>query len=281
MSEKYVQKIGSQYPKRDVAFADEREIRWMGGQLSAHHTGTRTREEEEESPPELRIHEAEADLCEIVEGKLFLSSILCSHPSFLSLKGITRVVSLRKEPIAYLHSGPSLSLLHISVHDIASEDLLSHLERVFAFVDFASPLTRTLVHCEAGISRSAAMTIMLLMKAKHIRASEAYDWVKARRPIVCPNSGFVKQIIALENALFSKEDGNLFPSYVLETPDVYGHPFLARHLLDTRLKGTLATVEMATEALLETKGDCGGAMMMVVEGLKDSEKDQVKEKMGE
>lgn len=48
-----------------------------------------------------------------------------------------------------------------------------------------------LVHCAAGISRSASFVIAYLMKKKKLGMQEALEFVKSRRPGIFPNSGFL------------------------------------------------------------------------------------------
>ncbi|XP_030041806.1 dual specificity protein phosphatase 18-like [Microcaecilia unicolor] len=63
---------------------------------------------------------------------------------------------------------------------------------------------RTLVHCVAGVSRSATLCIAYLMKYEGISLREAHNWVKSRRPTIRPNAGFWHQLIAYEKKLFGK-----------------------------------------------------------------------------
>jgi protein-tyrosine phosphatase len=53
---------------------------------------------------------------------------------------------------------------------------------------------KVLVHCAAGVSRSASFVIAYIMKSRKIGFDEAYTFVKSKRPIITPNSGFVKQL---------------------------------------------------------------------------------------
>lgn len=59
-----------------------------------------------------------------------------------------------------------------------------------------------LVHCSCGISRSASIVISYLMIENKIRFKESYDIVKKSRKCIEPNSGFISQLIKLENKLF-------------------------------------------------------------------------------
>ena len=71
-----------------------------------------------------------------------------------------------------------------------------------AFVDQARAEKRkVLIHCAAGISRSTTLLLVYLMARLDMSLRDAFLLVKRRRPIVCPNSGFVKQLIHYETRL--------------------------------------------------------------------------------
>lgn len=53
---------------------------------------------------------------------------------------------------------------------------------------------RILVHWAMGMSRSATMVIMYLMRKFQIEWSLAFDIVKARRDIIDPNEGFIQKL---------------------------------------------------------------------------------------
>ena len=51
-----------------------------------------------------------------------------------------------------------------------------------------------LVHCAAGVSRSASFVIAYLMGKKNMSFDEAFEHTKERRKIIRPNSGFLEQL---------------------------------------------------------------------------------------
>ena len=53
---------------------------------------------------------------------------------------------------------------------------------------------RVLVHCHAGISRSATTVISYLMKEHGMALNPATQLVRSRRWFINPNPGFVKQL---------------------------------------------------------------------------------------
>ncbi|KFV07953.1 Dual specificity protein phosphatase 14, partial [Tauraco erythrolophus] len=79
----------------------------------------------------------------------------------------------------------------------------------------------TLVHCAAGVSRSATLCIAYLMKYHKVTLFEAYNWVKSRRPIIRPNVGFWRQLIDYERKLFGKTMVKMVQTPYGSIPDVY------------------------------------------------------------
>ncbi|KAJ4817694.1 hypothetical protein LUZ62_030260 [Rhynchospora pubera] len=61
---------------------------------------------------------------------------------------------------------------------------------------------RVLVHCMSGKSRSAAVVIAYLMKAKGWRLAQSFQWVKERRPQINLSSGAQQQLVEYEQQLF-------------------------------------------------------------------------------
>ena len=54
------------------------------------------------------------------------------------------------------------------------------------------------MHCVAGVSRSASLCIIYLVKHENMSLRQAYYCVKAVRPIIKPNIGFWRQMVDYE-----------------------------------------------------------------------------------
>ena len=66
-----------------------------------------------------------------------------------------------------------------------------------------------LVHCYAGMQRSAACVAMLLIALKHMTAQEAMKYIKERRPVAFqPRANFGRAIHSFERDFF----GRILPS---------------------------------------------------------------------
>jgi len=102
--------------------------------------------------------------------------------------------------------------LHIKILDSDRADLLPHLDCSMKFLkrahvlweDSNSQFGTTLVHCQAGISRSSSVVIAFIMNHRHMGWRRSYDYVKARRPSICPNINFTGQLIEYEKELAGK-----------------------------------------------------------------------------
>jgi dual specificity MAP kinase phosphatase len=55
---------------------------------------------------------------------------------------------------------------------------------------------KVLIHCYAGVSRSATITIAYLMQELGMPYSEAMKYVKSKRYFINPNDGFRRQLLA-------------------------------------------------------------------------------------
>lgn len=53
---------------------------------------------------------------------------------------------------------------------------------------------RVIIFCHMGISRSATVCIACMMRYLKIDSRQALELLRAKRPIVNPNAGFVKQL---------------------------------------------------------------------------------------
>ncbi|XP_046840243.1 protein phosphatase Slingshot homolog isoform X2 [Xenia sp. Carnegie-2017] len=94
--------------------------------------------------------------------------------------------------------------MNIRIYDVKEADLLRHWGKTYRFIHKAKERgASTLVHCRRGISRSASTVIAYLMKENAMSLADAMKFVKSKRNIVQPNSGFWKQLIIYEGILKS------------------------------------------------------------------------------
>lgn len=81
--------------------------------------------------------------------------------------------------------------------------------RMFRADDVKASGGKVLVHCHAGISRSATICMAYLMATLRLRMEDAYEHVKSRRKIISPNFSFMGQLLSFESQVFSPRGGGV------------------------------------------------------------------------
>ncbi|XP_062338570.1 dual specificity protein phosphatase 16 [Osmerus eperlanus] len=102
---------------------------------------------------------------------------------------------------------PESHFLRVPVNDSFCEKILPWLDRSVEFIEKAKASNaRVLVHCLAGISRSATIAIAYIMKRMDMSLDEAYRFVKEKRPTISPNFNFLGQLLDFEKKIKSPQE---------------------------------------------------------------------------
>ena len=91
---------------------------------------------------------------------------------------------------------------HLAIRDSGDSDITSIFKESFAFINYIRESGRKLlVHCQAGISRSATICIAYLMLTEARSMNEAMEYVQSCRKCISPNFGFISQLFDYESQL--------------------------------------------------------------------------------
>ncbi|XP_052810864.1 dual specificity protein phosphatase 14-like isoform X2 [Mya arenaria] len=155
-----------------------------------------------------------------INDHLYLSSAGAIKSDRLRTLGITHVVNCTME-IPNLRI-PNLECIQIQVEDTPSARLGAYFDRCSDRIhQVHKGGGKTLVHCVAGVSRSASLCMAYLMKYQRMPLDQAYYHVKKRRPVIRPNVGFWRQMIEFERRLFGRNTVKMIPSGIGPIPEVY------------------------------------------------------------
>ena len=155
-----------------------------------------------------------------ITDNLYLSSFVGATEHNVIKFNITCVITVCKEV-------PKLDLKHVEllrldVLDKPTESLSRYFDLVADKInDVTNKKGACLIHCVAGISRSATMVLVYLMKYQSLTLKEAHALVKSRRPFIRPNLGFWRQLVEYEYSLFGKNSIKIIPSNIGYIPDIY------------------------------------------------------------
>lgn len=93
----------------------------------------------------------------------------------------------------------------VDIDDSPDANILKYLDTLVDFIHLhRSNEKRVLVHCMAGISRSATVVIAYLMKYKRMTLDNAYEFLQMRRSWIQPNAGFEYQLKKYERYLVKR-----------------------------------------------------------------------------
>lgn len=131
--------------------------------------------------------------------RLYLGDICtATNKAELERVGITDLITIEIKPLASADLAACIKrYLFINVMDHSKQDIISHFDTSNQFIEDAlkDPNNKILVHCVAGISRSASLVIAYVMKSRSMDYTEARELVVQKRRIVDPNEGFVRQLV--------------------------------------------------------------------------------------
>lgn len=137
-----------------------------------------------------------------ITNHLYLSGDKVINSIYIKNYNITNIINLTlveyKPEILALLKG----YLHINEYDSPTTNLYKYFDTTFKFIDSAIQRNENvLVHCQMGVSRSATIIIVYLMKKYNWTKDTAFKYVSIKRPIINPNDGFRKQLVTWENDL--------------------------------------------------------------------------------
>ena len=90
----------------------------------------------------------------------------------------------------------------ISIDDSHDQDIHQYFQSTNEFIKSATTNNgNVLVHCHAGVSRSATLVLAYLMYEYNMSLEDARALLKSKRPCTCPNRGFLTQLESYETQL--------------------------------------------------------------------------------
>ncbi|CAF0726492.1 unnamed protein product [Didymodactylos carnosus] len=132
-----------------------------------------------------------------VDDHVWLGDLEAAENTFMLDKlNITHILTILDYKPVYNKDDKRIRL-YIEAEDIGSYDLLSSFETCYHFIENAVQNNHNiLIHCQAGISRSATIVAMYFMKKYTLTHEEAIEKLSNKRcyHMVCPNNGFQSQL---------------------------------------------------------------------------------------
>lgn len=198
----------------------------------------------------------EEDICQIseVQPYLFLSGCKGLNSGSLRQLGIKRVINASLE--VPLIESEEIESIRIPVNDVPGKNhIIIHFDPVAEIIDSSVKNQEgVLVHCVAGVSRSATLILAYLMKHRGMRLRDAFLFLHSKRHVIRPNFSFFEQLISYEKTLFGEStvkmvNISLLDGSLLTVPDLYQEKqFKRKILLEVIVKKRLKRVQPTSNA---------------------------------
>ena len=152
------------------------------------------------------------EISEVLPGKLYLTNWRGAEDrTKLKQLGVTHVAAVGAEFVDDEHEGLKTWKVDIQDEESAREEMASALRDAANFIAESQANAHSngqtgscLVHCAAGVSRSATCSIAYLILHEKLTLLDAFRTVVSARRSVWPNDGFFSALIELEKQVHGK-----------------------------------------------------------------------------
>uniref|UniRef100_A0A8C9FDC2 Dual specificity phosphatase 28 n=1 Tax=Pavo cristatus TaxID=9049 RepID=A0A8C9FDC2_PAVCR len=144
-----------------------------------------------------------------VTASLLISNArMACNAEMLAQEGVTFCVNVtRQQPFPSLQQARGM---RVPVFDDPAEDLYRYFEQCSDAIEEAVKSGgKCLVYCKNGRSRSATICTAYLMRHRNLPLKDAFEVVKAARPVAEPNAGFWSQLQRYEEDLKISKQSDL------------------------------------------------------------------------
>ncbi|TNV75405.1 hypothetical protein FGO68_gene10796 [Halteria grandinella] len=142
-----------------------------------------------------------------ITDKLYLSGYQASEHEEL-VKNVMKVGAILTvaNDLEQKFAGGTIEYKQVDIIDSEEHDVKQHFKDCIAFIRRVTEVEgkNILVHCAAGVSRSASVVVAYIMVSRKLRLKEAFAFVLEKRPCIKPNEGFMRQLEEFEKELISQ-----------------------------------------------------------------------------
>ena len=127
-----------------------------------------------------------------ITDNIYLSGIYgADNIDKLNEYNIKCILNCTKNEPNVFENNSDMTYMRIPVNDMGGQHIEQYFDSTYNFIEKCTSMNKNvLVHCHAGVSRSATILIAYFMRKNKISYQEAFDFVKSKRSIIGPNFDF-------------------------------------------------------------------------------------------
>jgi len=123
-----------------------------------------------------------------------------NHKELTTRTNITYILNAAYECQNYFPD--QFQYLKLEIDDTIDFEISKYFDQAIQFIACAKEKNvNVFVHCVQGISRSATLIVAYLIAKENMTLKEALEFVKSKRAIISPNSGFMEQLKEFEEKM--------------------------------------------------------------------------------
>lgn len=159
-------------------------------------------------------------LCDRIMDNIYIGNVETAENEVLLAKNnIKRVVNVTHDKDNFFEGKIEYFNLRIEDRRTKFKTMKEELNNALDFITSCSK--NTLIHCNAGTSRSGTVLLAYVMKTKKITLKEAFEYILNRRSVnsyTHPNIGFFQKVLLpFEKELFGETSMTLTDYQFMET----------------------------------------------------------------
>lgn len=141
----------------------------------------------------------------IIKNLYVGNEFVSKEEEFLNKKNIKAVVCLGCQPSNF----ENIKYHVINIKDEDGVNIIDHLSDATEFINTNIKNGSVLVHCKAGICRSASVAIAYLIRYHNMKFIDAYHLVLEKRSIIKPRDTFVWQLNQFHDILEQAKENQI------------------------------------------------------------------------
>ena len=140
-------------------------------------------------------------MSEIIDKKIFLGDMVSANDEIMLKENNITCVICVAEGLNIRLNNPNIKFYKYDLQDNSDCDISLYFDEIGKLIEREKTV---LVICAAGISRSSTIVISYIMNYYEFNLKDAFNYVRNKRNMICPNKKFLRCLFEYEMKLFGR-----------------------------------------------------------------------------
>lgn len=140
-------------------------------------------------------------MSEIIDKKIFLGDMVSANDEIMLKENNITCVICVAEGLNIRLNNSNIKIYKYDLQDNSDCDISLYFDEIGKIIESENTV---LVICAAGISRSSTIVISYIMNYYDLNLKDAFNYVRNKRNMICPNKKFLRCLFDYEMKLFGR-----------------------------------------------------------------------------